>query len=767
MIKSIKLTNWKTHDNTKIEFQKGTNVIVGLMGAGKSSMMDAMSFALFGTFPALEHRRYKVEDIIMNRPSRKSTAGVELELVLGSDTYTITRTIGRSKKAEAKIEKNGQYLQTQSERVNEEIESILKINYEVFSRAIYAEQNRLDYFLELRKGERKKQIDEMLGLDRFALAEENATSLINALKSYIQEDEKLIESADLKSMQDRSEALRKEQKEEKAKAEELSKAAKSLREELLLMKQEYQKMKEQSDAKAALSKDIASIESRLSTLSSQLEKIKLPENTKQELESEGSKIAEELRSADKEIESLLTKEKEAIKKRSTIDAQLRQCISDAEKESKIKNEIGKSDLEEIKSSINSKGSEVKAAVSGLADSRSRLAEAQKWLDELRKHESNCPICERPLSEELKKRLLEERDSLIKKLKEEISANEQKVTSTEKELSALNAKFNEINALIAKLASYKGSSEKAKTLRAEMVSAEAHVAELEKAAEAIKPKRDALAEKSEKNRSEIEAINRADSIKSEIESSKKALDEANSRISKIKVTDKELEELRENYNAKNAEYAKTNAELKASSEASSKLQLQLEEIIKSIARLNEIEQKVSERRRISAEIMRFKNALIDTEAQLRTRLVSSINELLEQLWLGLYPYGDYSSIALRAYPDDYSLEAAVTIDGEQTWVQVDGVSSGGERSIACLALRIAMSMVIVPNLKWLILDEPTHNLDAQGIAKMIEVFSNSLPSIVEQIFVITHDDALKQVHNARIYEFSRDKSINEPTKIDTG
>ena len=90
MIKSIKLTNWKTHDNTKIEFQKGTNVIVGLMGAGKSSMMDAMSFALFGTFPALEHRRYKIEDILMNRPSRKSMAGVELELVLGSDIYTIT-----------------------------------------------------------------------------------------------------------------------------------------------------------------------------------------------------------------------------------------------------------------------------------------------------------------------------------------------------------------------------------------------------------------------------------------------------------------------------------------------------------------------------------------------------------------------------------------------------------------------------------------------------------------------------------------------------
>ena len=284
MIKSIKLTNWKTHEDTQINFQKGTNVIVGLMGAGKSSMMDAMSFALFGTFPSLEHRRYKAEDIIMNRPTKKSFAGVELELTIGDDTYTISRAINRSKKAEAKIEKNGQYLQTQSERVSEEIESLLKINYEVFSRAIYAEQNRLDYFLELRKGERKKQIDEMLGLDRFALAEENATSLANALKSYIQEDEKLLESADIKSMQERSEALHKEQIDERGKAEKLSAAAKGLHEELLRMKQEYQKIKEQVDAKTALSKDIASIEGRLSTLSSQLQKIKLPEKTGQELE---------------------------------------------------------------------------------------------------------------------------------------------------------------------------------------------------------------------------------------------------------------------------------------------------------------------------------------------------------------------------------------------------------------------------------------------------------------------------------------------------
>ncbi|MCL4404560.1 hypothetical protein M1583_01030 [Candidatus Marsarchaeota archaeon] len=203
------------------------------------------------------------------------------------------------------------------------------------------------------------------------------------------------------------------------------------------------------------------------------------------------------------------------------------------------------------------------------------------------------------------------------------------------------------------------------------------------------------------------------------------------------------------------------------ESSSKLESQISETAKSISQIMEMEEKVNERRKRSLEVSRFKSALIDTESQLRTRLVSSINELLEGLWIGLYPYGDYSGIALKAYPDDYALEAEIRINGKDSWLPVEGVTSGGERSIASLALRIAMSMVIVPNLRWLILDEPTHNLDAQGIAKMIEVFSNSLPSIVEQIFVITHDDALKQVHNARIYEFDRDKALNGPTEINTG
>ena len=94
--------------------------------------------------------------------------------------------------------------------------------------------------------------------------------------------------------------------------------------------------------------------------------------------------------------------------------------------------------------------------------------------------------------------------------------------------------------------------------------------------------------------------------------------------------------------------------------------------------------------------------------------------MQDVWLQIYPYGDYPAIRLNAGKDDYLLEAATGCWlTERHWVDLNGIASGGEKSIACLAMRISMSMVIVPNLRWLILDEPTHNIDENGINKLVQ------------------------------------------------
>jgi len=48
MIKRVRLKNWRSHYDTDLRFDEGTNVIIGINGAGKSSVLEAIFFALFG-----------------------------------------------------------------------------------------------------------------------------------------------------------------------------------------------------------------------------------------------------------------------------------------------------------------------------------------------------------------------------------------------------------------------------------------------------------------------------------------------------------------------------------------------------------------------------------------------------------------------------------------------------------------------------------------------------------------------------------------------
>ena len=60
MLREMTLKNWKTHLDSKIEFVNGTNAIIGNVGTGKSSILDAICFGLFGTFPNLQAKKVLV-----------------------------------------------------------------------------------------------------------------------------------------------------------------------------------------------------------------------------------------------------------------------------------------------------------------------------------------------------------------------------------------------------------------------------------------------------------------------------------------------------------------------------------------------------------------------------------------------------------------------------------------------------------------------------------------------------------------------------------
>src|SRR3989338_7792158 len=100
MLRKIKLHNWKAHAESEFNFSGGTNVIVGQMGAGKSSILQAVSFALFGTFSELKSKDLKISDLV-SRNAEIKTASIELELALANKIFQIKREVEEGSTKEA------------------------------------------------------------------------------------------------------------------------------------------------------------------------------------------------------------------------------------------------------------------------------------------------------------------------------------------------------------------------------------------------------------------------------------------------------------------------------------------------------------------------------------------------------------------------------------------------------------------------------------------------------------------------------------------
>jgi DNA repair exonuclease SbcCD ATPase subunit len=157
---------------------------------------------------------------------------------------------------------------------------------------------------------------------------------------------------------------------------------------------------------------------------------------------------------------------------------------------------------------------------------------------------------------------------------------------------------------------------------------------------------------------------------------------------------------------------------------------------------------------------FEKALEQTQIQLRSEFIDAVNYTMNDLWPNIYPYEDFSDISLNIEGGDYILQLK---DRLGRWVNVDGIASGGERSISSLVLRIAFSLVLAPQLRWLVLDEPTHNLDARAIEDLASTLKTRVGDFVDQIFLITHEEGLEDAVTGNLYRLEREKQRDGETK----
>ena len=146
--------------------------ISGSNGAGKSSLLDAITWVLFG-------QARKRDDSLVNLQSK--TAEVEFVFEYEGGIYRVIRSLTRGKNTvlEFQIRESGGDWRPLTERTSREtqvrIEEVLRLDYETFINAAFFLQGRADQFAQQPPARRKDILSSILGLEIWNVYKDRAS----------------------------------------------------------------------------------------------------------------------------------------------------------------------------------------------------------------------------------------------------------------------------------------------------------------------------------------------------------------------------------------------------------------------------------------------------------------------------------------------------------------------------------------------------------------------------------------------------------------
>ncbi len=667
-ISSLSLENWKTHIDSTFDFSNGTNVLIGKMGSGKTSVMDAISYSLFGTFPALSNQL--LSQVITSRPTKKEQAKLELCFSYSGKNYKIIRII-KPKKTEAYLYLENQLISGPStQEVNLKIQEIISMTPELFSKAIYSEQNQIDFFLKLPPLQRKQLFDDLLDIQKYETARKNARTILNKFSRLKEQKEKDAENLE-KTISLDKEKITSEISEKKSLLPSLEK---ELSEKYSLYSEKeslFNLLKSKKEKYDSLSKKSTSLKAYISAYSN--------ESFSQSLLEQKQTILTEI----------IEKEKSLLKEKDIQETLFHSL---------------QSSLLEIQSQIKSFEKE-------------SISSFPKQLE----GKSLCPLCTQPITEHTKEKLKKDAELFNSQIQEKISLLKKQEQETETKKTKWKENFQSLKTQLSQTQEFKSK------LSLEISSLQDSKRKLTLLSDYKK--------QLEENEISLSSLSFNESEYSKIQEEKYSL---SSEVSTLKERKAGLFQLISSYETRLKSMDIYEQQL---------LSLKQESLFLSTS---------------ISSLEAFSLALASTQLEMREHLLDSINQFLDLMWHSLYPYSDYKSLKLFTEKIGLSDSYRLKVLSSEGWLNISNYLSGGEKSIAALALRISFSLVLTKNLSWLILDEPTHNLDSQAISKISELFSTHLPKLVEQIFIITHDKELEKAATSSLYFLDRDKSIDQPT-----
>lgn len=182
--KSVKWRNFLSTGNneTKIELDRSpSTLVVGQNGSGKSTMLDALSFGLFGK----PHRSISKNQLVNS--INKKHAMVEVEFDVGQHKFKIIRGINPGK---FEIWQNGNMInQASNARDYQKFleQNILKLNHKSFHQIVVLGSSSFIPFMQLNAGHRREVIEDLLDINIFSKMNNILKDKLGKLKEEIKD----------------------------------------------------------------------------------------------------------------------------------------------------------------------------------------------------------------------------------------------------------------------------------------------------------------------------------------------------------------------------------------------------------------------------------------------------------------------------------------------------------------------------------------------------------------------------------------------------